>query len=114
METGGPGKLECKAIKGKCAEEVPEHLQALEVSCQLLLCPQQQEAMAKLLREYQDVFSKGEHDVGLTNEVQHDIPVLPGTVPVKQPFHRLGPEKEDEVKKQAHSLLEKGMIEPAS
>ena len=50
----------------------------------------------------------------LTHEVQHDIPVLPGTIPIKQPPHRLGLEKEAEVGRQVEGLLQKGLIEPAS
>ena len=83
-------------------------------SCLLLQEPGQREALAKLLQDYQDVFSKGEHDVGLTQEISHDIPVLPGTISNKQPPHQLGPEKEEEVWRQVDGLLEKGSIEPAS
>ena len=113
-------RMECKAMKATTAVEetklvVPEYLQALYAgACQLLQQPEQQEALARLLNNYKDVFSQGEHDVGLTSEVQHEIPVLPGTVPIKQPPHRLGPEKEAEVRKQVDSLLERGLIEPAS
>ena len=114
------GEPECKlmsAEEGTSAEEeltIPEHLQALFAeSCQLLQ-EGQQKSLVRLLNTYQDVFSQGEHDVGLTREITHDIPVFPGTVPIKQPPHRLGPEKEDEVKRQVDGLLEKGLIEPAS
>ena len=36
-----------------------------------------------------------------------------GTRPIRQPPHRLGPEKEAEAEKQVKELLEKGLIEPA-
>jgi len=35
---------------------------------------EQRLAIAKLLREYKDVFSSGDHDVGLTRAVHHEIP----------------------------------------
>jgi len=53
--------------------------------------------MAKLLREYNNVFSNGDHEVGLTKAVRLEIPLTAGTVPIRQPMRRLGPEKEKEV-----------------
>jgi len=47
--------------------------------------------MMTLLREYKDVFSRGGHDVRLTQAVYHKIPLAVGTVPVRQPTRRLGP-----------------------
>ena len=94
--------------------EMPEHLRTLfYASCGHLHHPDQQRDVAKLLCQYQDVFSRGDHDVGLTQEVQHEIPVLPGTRPIRQPPHRLGPEKEAEVQRQVQALLDKDMIEPS-
>ena len=69
--------------------------------------------MAKLLREYNDMFSSGNHDVGLTRAVRHEIPLAAGTVPIRQPTRRLGPEKEKEVSRQVRDLLDRGLIEPA-
>ena len=110
-QTSGPGRNTLEGAGG----EVPEHLWDLYVgSCAHLEHPDQQRDVAGLLYRYQDVFSRGEHDVGLTQEISHDIPVLPGTAPIKQPPHRLGPEKEAEVQRQVKGLLDKGLIEPAS
>jgi len=69
--------------------------------------------MAQLLREYGDVFSSGDHDVGLTNVVCHEIPLAAGTIPIRQPSRRLGPEKEKEVSRQVRELLDHNIIEPA-
>jgi len=69
--------------------------------------------MAKLLREYNDVFSRGDNDVGLTRAVRHEIPLAAGTVPSRQSTRRLGPEKEKEVSRQVRDLLHRGLIEPA-
>jgi len=69
--------------------------------------------MAKLLCEYNDVFSSGDHDVGLTRAVRHEIPLAAGTVPIRQLTRRLGPEKEKEVSRQVRNLLDRGLIKPA-
>jgi len=68
--------------------------------------------MAKLLRKY-DIFSSGDHDVGLTRAVLHEIPLAAGTVFIRQPTRRLGSEKEKEVSRQVRDLLDRGLIEPA-
>ena len=52
--------------------------------------------------------------MGRTTLIEHSIPVVEGTRPIRQPPHRLGPEKEAEAEKQVQDLLEKGLIEPAS
>jgi len=69
--------------------------------------------MARLLCEYKDIFSSGDHDVGLTNVVRHEIPLVAGTTPVRQPTRRLGPEKEKEVSRQVRKFLDHDIIEPA-
>jgi len=66
----------------------------------------------QLLSEYKDVFSCGEHDMGLTKAVCHEIPLAVGTVPIWQPTRWLGPEKEREVSRQVQDLLSRDLIEP--
>ena len=93
---------------------VPAHLEELfraaQPNCETA---DQEERLAQLLQKYADVFSTGEGDVGLTKLVEHSIPTAPGTRPIRQPPHRLGPEKEAEAEKQVQELLQKGLIEPA-
>jgi len=67
--------------------------------------------LAQLLQEYNDLFSCGDNDMGLTKVVCHEIPLAAGTVPIKQPTRRLGLEKE--VSEQVHDLLDRDLIEPA-
>ena len=50
--------------------------------------------LAGLLIAYQDMFSKGDNDVGQTDMGEHFIPLLDGTRPIKQPSRRLGLEKD--------------------
>ena len=94
--------------------EVPEHLEELyeaaKGGCKEHL---QAKKLARLLTEYSTVFSTGDGDVGQTTLVDHSIPVAEGTRPIRQPPHRLGPEKEAEAERQVNELLEKGLIEPA-
>jgi len=66
--------------------------------------------MAKLLREYKNMFSSDVHDMGLTRAVRHEIPLAAGTVPIRQPTRRLGPEKKKEVSRQVQDLLDYSFI----
>ena len=95
--------------------DVPEHLRELydqaKRNCDTI---EQEEKLCGLLAQYQDVFSKGDGDMGHTSLVEHSIPVTEGTRPIRQPPHRLGPEKEAEAERQVQELLKKGLIEPAS
>jgi len=92
---------------------VPPHAKELyEAACDGCTSNGECQAMAKLLREYNDVFSSGDHDVDLTRAVRHEIPLAAGTVPIRQPTRRLGPEKE-KVSRQVRDLLDRGLIEPA-
>ena len=70
----------------------------------------QERQLNALLIQYQDVFSQGAGDMGRTTLIEHSIPVIESTRPIRQPPHRLGPEKEAEAEKQVQDLLEKGLI----
>ena len=74
----------------------------------------QERQLSALLIQYQDVFSQGAGDMGRTMLIEHSIPVIEGTWPIRQPPHRLEPEKKAEAEKQVQDLLEKELIEPAS
>ena len=52
--------------------------------------------------------------MGRTTLVEHSIPVVEGTRPIRQPPRRLGSEKEAEAEKQVQELLAKELIEPAN
>jgi len=71
---------------------------------------EERQAMAKLLREYNGVFSSRDHDVGLTRAVRHEMPLAAGIVPIRQPTRRLGPKME--VSQQVQNLLNRGLIKP--
>jgi len=92
---------------------VPEHVAELYGdACDGCESKRECLVMAQLLSEYKDVFSCGDHDMGLTEAVCHEIPLAAGTVPIRQPTPRLGPEKEREVSRQVQDLLNRDLIEP--
>ena len=94
---------------------LPPHLADLYSQAKRNCANQAQERqLSALLIQYQDVFSQGAGDMGRTTLVEHSIPVVEGTRPIRQPPHRFGPEKEAEVERQVQDLLEKGLIEPGS
>jgi len=87
-------------------EPVPEHIAELYGNaCDG--CESKQECLivAQLLSEYKDVFSCGNHDMGLAKAVYQEIPLAVGTVSIKQQTRQLGPEKEKEMNRQVQDLL---------
>jgi len=93
---------------------VPPHVKELyEAACDACASNGERQSMAKLLHEYNNVFSSGDHDVGLTRAIRHEIPLAVGTVPIRHPTRRLGPEKEKEVGRHVWYLMDRGLIEPA-
>jgi hypothetical protein len=110
----GEGCSQAKIESESEAQPAPGHLgtlyQEATAACSQL---QERQAIARLLNQYADVFSSGEHDMGLTNLVKHSISLVPGARPVKQAPRRLGAEKEAEVDKQIQKLRNQDLIEPA-
>ena len=96
-----------------CQEHVnrcPHHVRPLLEQTRLICEADNHFAkLAGLLIAYQDVFSKEDTDVGRTDVIEHSIPLLDGTRPIR----RLGLEKDQEVKRQVADLVQRGMVEPA-
>jgi hypothetical protein len=94
---------------------VPDHLTSLyQQAATNCASNDEKKQMANLLKKYRAVFSTGDNDIGLTNLVKHTIPVVEGTRPIRQPPHRLGPEKEKLADEQVADLLKRGLIEPSN
>ena len=104
-------------LPGACPDRVtkcPPHVRPLlEQARQICETDDQFAKLAGLLTAYQDVFSKGDNDVGRTDMGEHSIPPLDGTRPIRQPPRRLGLEKDREVECQVADLVQRGMVEPA-
>lgn len=92
-----------------CDNELPEHLQKMfEESCENLTA-EEQEAVRKKLIQYQDVFSKGDTDLGKTHLAEHKI-VTNTEQPIKQRPRPLPQKQSEEVERQIRLLLKSGMI----
>ena len=69
----------------------------------------EQAKVRSLLTKYQPVFSTGEGDLGCTNLLEHEIPLL-DEVPLRQRFRRVPPSDYDAVKAHINQLLEAQVI----
>lgn len=90
--------------------DVPKHLDRLYQQAKELCTSDQQ--LAQLLVEFADVFREGDTYMGRTSLVEHTIPLVPDTDPIRQPPQRLGPERDREVESQVSKLIHQGLVEP--
>ncbi len=97
-----------------CVENnvVPDHLCDLMERCSKGLENEEVTEVVKLLSEYEDVFSKGEFDIGRTSLIKHKIDT-PGAHPIRQPLRRSSPEQRAEVDRQVKELLDRNLIQPS-
>lgn len=75
--------------------------------------PAQQVELRALLMKYLDVFAICNDDLGYTDRVKHEIPVM-DNIPVSQPYRRIPPNQFEEVRKHISGLLKKGVIRESS
>lgn len=75
--------------------------------------PEQQVELGELLMKYADVFAIHDEDLGYTDKVKHEIPVVDET-PVSQPYRRIPPNQYKEVREHISELLRKGVIQESS
>ena len=75
--------------------------------------PDQQAELRAILMKYADVFAVNDEDLGYTDRVKHEIPVVDET-PVSQPYRRIPPNQYKEVKMHISELLKKGVIQESS
>jgi len=92
--------------------KLPDHLEELYEKCTTHLDPRAKEEVLDLLINYQDVFSRGEFDIGRTPWVKHSIDTQ-GAQPIRQPLRRSSPTQRAEVERQVSELLDRGLIEPS-
>ena len=91
----------------------PHVLLLLEQTSQICETDDQFAKLTGLLIAYQDVFSKGDTDVGRTDVIEHSIPLLKSTRPIGQPLRQLEPKKDREVERQVAELVHRDMVELA-
>ena len=94
-------------------EPVLEHLRLLFESSTGNLCDQDKEKVAEVLTCFQDVFSKGSHDLGRATSVKHDI-VTGDATPVKQPPRRIPVSRREEAFKAIEDMEKQGIVEPST
>ena len=93
--------------------EIPEHIQPLldGVDCDIDVGVK--EKLLSLLRNYSDVFSKDELDLGDANLVQHTIDTGQNR-PIKQQLRRQPMHLLDKIDEQVQQMLTAGVVEPTS
>lgn len=72
-----------------------------------------QDQVRSLLTKYTSVFAAHEGDLGCTNLIAHDIPLL-DNIPVRQRYRRIPPSDYELVKEHIHQLLEAQVIRESS
>ena len=131
-----PGKRECVVKKGTLAGlltpvsegdveevlpetptsddrvEVPEHLADLFARSQDGVDPIYRNNIARLLCKYQDIFSKGDSDIGRTDWVRHQINTGDAR-PINERPRRFPPKEQDEIRRQVRDMVCNGTIEPS-
>ena len=73
------------------------------------LTPEDKIDAKHLLTKYKHVFAKGEGDLGCTNLITHEIPLL-DEAPVRQPYRRIPPSQYEAVRAHIKQLLESQVI----
>ena len=76
------------------------------------LTPAQREDVGRLITRNTDVFSKGHLDVGMTDTVEHNIPLTDPT-PFRLPYRRIAPAQFQSVRSHVEELKEAGIIQPS-
>lgn len=88
------------------------HLKDVKIPYDELDFVQQQKVMT-LLKEYQDIFSKGETDIGFNDLVKHRIELIDET-PFKQRTRRIPPAMFEEIRNHLQMLLDANIIRKSS
>ncbi|XP_053391395.1 uncharacterized protein LOC128554171 [Mercenaria mercenaria] len=100
----------CQVIKG--GEGVPEHIRSLMEKEYEGLTVEQGEAVRNLILEFQDVFARGDLDLGEVKGVSHSIDTGSAR-PVKQRMRRTPVGFADEEENHLNKMLEAGVIRPS-
>ncbi|KAL0152450.1 hypothetical protein M9458_052173, partial [Cirrhinus mrigala] len=101
-----PEVAEVKTVTAKVSPTVQEQIATLDLS---VLSEEEQGKVRALLEKYVPVFSTHDGDLGCTNLISHDIPLL-DDIPVRQRFRRIPPSEYEVVKAHINQLLETQVI----
>lgn len=97
---------EFKTKPRQYCREIGDIWDRIESGC---LSTQKEHQLKELLLEHEDVFSRGEDDIGFCDKVEHRIPTL-DNVPVKIPHRRIPPNQWAEVRDYLKNALKNGII----
>lgn len=101
-----PGQGTVCTIGSQVGTLVQEQLDALDLS---QVSRDEQGKIRALLSRYQSVFSSFEGDLGCTNLLSHDIPLLDDT-PIRQRYRRIPPSEYEVVRAHINQLMETQVI----
>ena len=92
---------------------IPEHLKDLYTRSTGNLGEGFHTQVEEMLIEFQDVFSKGDHDIGRTDLVKHKINTE-NVAPIRQPPRRAPMGQQEEINQQVTDMLQRRVIEPSN
>lgn len=108
------GVTEVRADMATVSQVVGGPAQSGVDSVDLSALPEQDQAEVRsLLQKYSSVFSAHDGDLGCTNLISHDIPLL-DSIPVRQRYRRIPPSEYEEAKAHINQLLEARVIRESS
>ena len=90
-------------------EATTSHVPGLADATWPNLTDSEQQQAKSLLQRYSAAFSRGEGQLGCTDLLEHEIPLVDET-PVRQRYRRLPPSQYDVVKTHIQELLEQGVV----
>lgn len=95
------------------SDVLPDYLEDLYKRSSTHINDSEKQALKRLLIEYQDVFAKDSCDLGLTDILEHKIPVKEGVEPIRQQVRRIPQIKKDIERVEIQKMLQNGIIEPS-
>jgi hypothetical protein len=110
-----PPTVICNTLSSDSSGEIkmPEHLTDLLERSSQHLSSDEISQVEKLLYEFQDIFSKGDHDLGCTGLVKHTINTA-GAAPTRQRYRQLPMSQQAEADTHVKDMLERKVIEPSA
>lgn len=100
----------CASGQGSQVSAVLDQIEAIDLS---MLRSEEVSQVKALLRNYHTVFSAHEGDLGCTNLITHEIPLV-DDIPVRQRYRRIPPSEYEVVKAHINQLLEAQVIKESS
>ena len=110
-----PGVTEVEAVTATTSSQtvstaIQEQIDTLDLGA---LPTEDQGSARELLQKYSGVFAAHDGDLGCTNRISHEIPLL-DEAPVRQRYRRIPPSEYEAAKNHINQLLESGVIRESS